>query len=163
MRGTEQQCCCYERGDMTMTKVGDNRDYEVGYGKPPENTRWQKGESGNPKGRPKGSKSFATVLEEELNRKIAVTQKGKTKRITFKRAIARQAVQTALVDKDLMPLTKLGAFRESPEASRRKSLEDDFVDYRCTLEFEGEPQLTYYRGKVIKDHRLDRADEQDDW
>lgn len=28
-------------------------DYEVGYGKPPEASRWQKGQSGNPKGRPK--------------------------------------------------------------------------------------------------------------
>ena len=28
-------------------------DYDIGYGKPPETSRWQKGQSGNPKGRPK--------------------------------------------------------------------------------------------------------------
>lgn len=29
-------------------------DYEVGYGKPPQHTRWPKGRSPNPAGRPKG-------------------------------------------------------------------------------------------------------------
>lgn len=28
-------------------------DYDIGYGKPPETSRWKKGQSGNPKGRPK--------------------------------------------------------------------------------------------------------------
>lgn len=32
-------------------------DYEVGYGKPPAETRFKKGQSGNPNGRPKGSRN----------------------------------------------------------------------------------------------------------
>ena len=36
--------------------------YDVGYGKPPVETRFRKGRSGNPKGRGKGSRDFATVF-----------------------------------------------------------------------------------------------------
>jgi hypothetical protein len=30
----------------------NERDYEVGYGKPPRHTRFKSGQSGNPRGRP---------------------------------------------------------------------------------------------------------------
>jgi len=41
--------------------------YEVGYGRPPKATRFKPGCSGNPKGRPKGSKAPKTLLEEALS------------------------------------------------------------------------------------------------
>ncbi|HEY8129410.1 MAG TPA: DUF5681 domain-containing protein [Hyphomicrobium sp.] len=36
--------------------------YDIGYGKPPVKTRFRKGQSGNPKGRGKGSRNFATIF-----------------------------------------------------------------------------------------------------
>jgi hypothetical protein len=46
---------------MPPEKTGD---YEVGYGRPPRHTRFAKGQSGNPRGRPCGAKNFTTLLEE---------------------------------------------------------------------------------------------------
>jgi hypothetical protein len=47
-------------------------DYEIGYGKPPERTRFKKGQSGNPKGRPRGAKGMNTIVRDLLTRKVAV-------------------------------------------------------------------------------------------
>jgi hypothetical protein len=52
------------------------RDYEVGFGKPPKTTRFKPGQSGNPRGRSKGSKNFKTQLIEELTMKVRVVENG---------------------------------------------------------------------------------------
>src|SRR5437588_10265453 len=43
------------------------RDYAVGYGKPPVETRFQKGQSGNPEGRPRGRRSLVALLGDALS------------------------------------------------------------------------------------------------
>lgn len=50
----------------------DDDDYEVGFGKPPKHTQFQKGRSGNPKGRPKGSKSIPELVRKIFDEKILV-------------------------------------------------------------------------------------------
>ena len=48
------------------------RDYAVGYGRPPAETRFQKGQSGNPDGRPRGTKKLVTLLAEVLSQRSAL-------------------------------------------------------------------------------------------
>lgn len=59
-----------------------NDDYEIGYGKPPKATRFRKGVSGNPTGRPKGSRSISSILAKLGREKVKVTTNGKTRTMT---------------------------------------------------------------------------------
>ncbi len=55
--------------------------YEVGYGRPPRETRFRPGHSGNPRGRPKKPKSIQERFERELARKVAVRDDGRVRKI----------------------------------------------------------------------------------
>jgi hypothetical protein len=73
----------------------DQRDDSVGYGRPPKKTRFKKGRSGNPHGRKRGSKNFATILRDALAERIWLTLDGKRMRITVRDALALHLVNGA--------------------------------------------------------------------
>lgn len=72
------------------TTPGD--DYEVGYCKTPMSTRFVKGESGNPSGRPKGKRNVATILQAALYETVTITENGVRKKIPKFEAAIKQLV-----------------------------------------------------------------------
>ncbi len=57
-------------------------DYEVGFGKPPAATRFKKGQSGNPKGRPKGKANAVTEILRALEEKVVINENGRRRVVT---------------------------------------------------------------------------------
>ena len=70
-------------------------DYEIGYGKPPRQTRFAKGQSGNPRGRPPGAKNLTTLLNEALDERVLVTENGGRRKVSKRQAIVTQLVNRA--------------------------------------------------------------------
>ena len=69
--------------------------YPIGYGKPPAQTRFKKGKSGNPTGRPKGTPNFATALERALGEQVVVNEGGQRRTVTKLEATVTQLANKA--------------------------------------------------------------------
>jgi hypothetical protein len=95
---------------------GDLKDraYEIGFCRPPKRTQFKPGQSGNLKGRPKGTLNLATVLERTLRELVVVHEEGRRKQITKMEAALRQLVDQA-ASGDLAALRQLTTLVASAE------------------------------------------------
>jgi len=99
-------------------------DYDVGYRKPPRHSRFTKGQSGNPRGRPPGAKNLKTLLSEALNETVIVSENGGRRKVTKRQAIITQLVNRSATDdfrlagvRELHPAAAI-AFSSSISAAR---------------------------------------------
>jgi predicted phage terminase large subunit-like protein len=71
-----------------MLKTGNraNGAYAVGFARPPKATRFPPGQSGNPRGRPKGARNRTSMAREALERIITVKKNGRRHRMTVREA-----------------------------------------------------------------------------
>ena len=87
---------------------------KVGYRNPPEHTRFKKGQSGNPGGRPKGSQNLATVLERILREPVTISEDGRSRTLT-KLEFALQQLAKKATSGNLRALQQLTALVRSAE------------------------------------------------
>jgi hypothetical protein len=94
-------------------------EYEVGFGKPPRRTRFRPGQSGNPRGRPRGMKNFSTAFKRELQARVPITDNGKRKMLSARDIIAKRLIHKALQGdlRSMMLLLQQVSRFEQPEAA----------------------------------------------
>ncbi|UVK41214.1 hypothetical protein LHFGNBLO_002788 [Mesorhizobium sp. AR10] len=87
--------------DSGLNLVVPSQDEEGGYCKPPKHSQFKKGQSGNPSGRPPGSKNAATIAIEQLNKPLRVKIDGKLKTMSALEVAAQQLMKRGAEKGDL--------------------------------------------------------------
>jgi len=102
--------------DATRTKRGDapsrgkpDRTYAVGYGRPPIESRFQPGVSGNARGRRKGSKNLKTLIRKAMTASVSIHEGTKTRRVSKIEGVVLRQLQSALTgdDRSAMAVIKM--------------------------------------------------------
>jgi Family of unknown function (DUF5681) len=73
-----------------MTTPPPNDDEKVGYRRPPRSTRWKKGQSGNPRKKPRPEESVVDLIDRLLLQEVRLTLNGEVKNVTALEAIVSQ-------------------------------------------------------------------------
>lgn len=116
-------------------RPGKDELYEVGYCKPPKHTQFKPGQSGHPKGRPRGQRNFRTAVRDALQEKVTIREGDRTRSVSRMDAIIRVTFNNALRSdaKALAAFIQLarsaGLMDEEPELSSAESVgaEDEAI------------------------------------
>jgi uncharacterized protein DUF5681 len=113
------------------TSGTDKGLFRVGYRRPPEETQFKLGQSGNPNGRPKRAPSLHGLLHKVLEAKVELRDGEVTKRVSKRYALLAMTVTRALKGDHqalrallhLMLSAKLSADRQESDANEAASKE----------------------------------------
>ena len=117
----------------------DSRDEDTGYGNPPRATRFKKGQSGNPKGRPRGGRNFASDVDDVLGTKMTVQENGRPRQVTAQQAALLRLREKALkgdvraLDRLLTLADQRSAEREAQSKERSLTSDEDDILQRFLI------------------------------
>lgn len=115
-----------------MSKDINDKNYEIGYQKPPKHSQFKPGQSGNPNGRPKGCNNLKTDVLEVLRMTINVMDNGNSKKINAQKAALLKLIEGALkgdtrkLDK-LLKLSEMYNNEEVEQPMRNPSKDDKAI------------------------------------
>jgi hypothetical protein len=139
--------------------VGKKKDYEVGYGKPPVHTRFRKGQSGNPSGKPKKVWSEDEILLRDLSSKVPVTEGGKQRHMSKLEVVLKQQVKLAMKGDPKAVRIIIDAYRRAIQNQARMNDDQSEQPRVFTLVF---PEEELRRQQMLEEQTRDWRDEGSD-
>ena len=134
--------------DKTSRALAARPGYEVGYAKPPEANRFKPGQSGNPRGRPKGAKNKRPALSEERMKAIILDEAYRTitvrdgdRNVTVPMAQAIMRSLAVNAAKGQHRAQRLFAELLASVESSHKQLNDDYLNAAMDYKIEWEREL----------------------
>jgi hypothetical protein len=118
---------------VTKRKRVKKADFVVGYGRPPKESQFTPGKSGNPRGRPRGTRPVGAVLRDIIHQKVSVTEGDKARRVPVLEVMLRRLANDAMRgDQKAIKLLLLlvDRYGESPETALQLSellIEDEAI------------------------------------
>jgi Family of unknown function (DUF5681) len=79
-----------------MTTDSSEDDFKVGYKRPPRHSRFQPGQSGNPRGRQRAARNLGSDVKRTLESPVRLNEQGKTKRVSTQEAALLRLREKAL-------------------------------------------------------------------
>jgi hypothetical protein len=117
--------------DTAVRGLPAHPTYEVGYCRPPQRTRWQKGKSGNPKRiRKQNPKSIVDMIDEFFAGEIDIVESGISRRVSQFEAIVLQLWIKAMAGKKramnvLLQYQEFAARRSCRDRTQIEVVEED--------------------------------------
>ena len=116
----------------------DQNSERVGYRRPPKHSQFKPGVSGNPRGRPRGSKSVADIVRKIIIQKVTITENGRPRRVSRLEAILLRAVGEASRGEPralrlVLQLAERFGGDIAPASAQRETLAEDLAILRRYL------------------------------
>ena len=145
------------RSKSVGTRLPDNADYEVGYAKPPQSSRFKPGRSGNPRGRPKGARNklpalneerLKTIILEEAYREIKVNEGNRQVSVPMAKAIVRSLAHNAV--KGNTRAQRLFSEMLASTETSHKRLHDEWLEKAIEYKVDWERELARRKAHAIE-------------